>query len=775
MPNGACEPLTRSFDRGSRGRSAAGRRYAYIHEGAQHPVIRNGPVGCGSPAPRARRPASRRRRSCETQLCFHADEAFAPQVEVLPDTGAVHCEHVCQNIQALQVASTKNENAGVPVNGPDIQLLNTATSFIADLMNDAIFEEEGLITNECFIDSDSDDELEEHSSQIADTDIAVCETKDSVLDLIASDQPTDYEDVLSLVSLEPEERETELEALEYVSVALTLAKQAVQLGVDAQAALFEDVELERQAIAADKLLCNEEYKALEEEKRELDMERLAIGINVQQLELDKLEIDVERHALEMECEELGKHLEAIDEEFRKETCMIQFLRDALDSEARDLNVEKPTLDAEYSSLHAEKHAIDLVLMCEKHELQIEWESLDAVCREADAEQQPDVARRPEEKDTPEMVDEYPLITSIKETAAKLPVAQVESVLATESIAEPQQTEDLQPKRSRRKVIGGVHRPQAPNDKALAPPAADLHGSPKSAGRCSSKTALLTRLQLQGSSDVADVVPPLPRAPPSAPMAPAGPPRPMQGSASCSLRRQLSATRESFKTYRMDTDTPGEAPAAASKRMLSRPLSRANSTSSITDMYEALGSVEFHSLDCQDSDLLVSRPRPPSVGSLKPASTAAYGVSSSAACDGLVPSKSAGRPSMKGSRSLTQLHAPSAMELDLSDVGRRSIASCKGGLHMAQLASPAPASGRSRRKQGSVHAPFRGEFMESAPSSMMVRSNSMGALRATKNKQSAAGLLPALNVKNHGSLDIAEWNSCRIKPAHVWAGNTSAVF
>jgi len=745
-PNGACETLTRSFDRGSRGRSAAGRRYARIHEGVQPPKIRNGSVGCGSPAPRARRPPSRRRRSCETQPRFHADGAFAPQVEILPDRTAGHVEHSSKTIQAFQVASAKEDSPRVLQTRPEFQLLNCATSFIADLMNDAIFEEEGLITNECFIDSDSDGELEEHSSPIARTDIIAGETKDSVVDLIASDQPTDYEDVLSLVSLEPEERETELEAFEYVSVALTLAKQAVQLGVDAQEALFEDLELERQAIAADKFLCNEEYKALEEEKRELDMERLAIGINVQQLEVDKLEMDVERQALEMEFEELSKDIETIDEDFRRQTCVIESLRDALDSEALDLNAEKLTLDAEYSSFHAEKHAIEMALMLEKHELQMEWESLDAARREAAAEKQTDVARKPEAKDK----------------AAKLSVAKVEKVLATKSIAEVRQTEDPQPKRSRRKVIGD-----------LRPRATDLLTSPKLEARCSSKSALLTRLPLQGSSD-ADVVPPLPRAPPSAPMAPAAPPRPMQGSASGSLRRQLSATRDSFRTYRMNSDAPGDAPAAASKRMLSRPLSRANSTSSIADIYEALGSVEFHSLDCQDSDLLVTRPRAPSVGSLKPAA-ATSGGSSGAACDSLVPSKSTGRPSLKGSRSHMQLHAPSAMELDLGDVNWRSKASCNGGLHMVQPANPAPPSIRSRRKQGSEHGHFRGEFTESAPSPKVVRSSSMGALRATKHQQPAIGLLPALNVKHHGSMDIAEWNSCRRKPAHGRAGNTSAVF
>jgi len=239
---------------------------------------------------------------------------------------------------------------------------------------------------------------------------------------------------------------------------------------------------------------------------------------------------------------------------------------------------------------------------------------------------------------------------------------------------------------------------------------------------------------------------------------------MQGSASGSLRRQLSATRDSFRTYRMDGDEVGDAPAAANKGMLSRPLSRANSASSITDMYEALGGVEIHSLDCQDSDLLVTRPRAPSAGSLKPAPPATCGGSSSAACDGLLPSKSAGRPGLKGSRSHTQLHAPSAMELDLGDVGRRSIA-----------ANPAPPSGRSRRKQGSVNAHCHGDFMERPPSSTVVRSSSTGALRATKAKPSATGLLPALNVKNRSSLDFSEWNSCRKKLAHEWAGNTSAVF
>jgi hypothetical protein len=608
-------------------------------------------------------------------------------------------------------------------------------------MNDAIFEEEGFIMNECFIDSDSEEEL----------DIVAGETKESVVDLMVSEQTTDYEDVLSLVSLEHEERETELEAHEYVSVALTLAKQAVEY---AQAALFEDLEQERQAIADDKLICNEEYKTLQDEKRELEMERLALGMDVQQLEVDKVEMDLERQALDMEFEELSKDKEATDDDFRRETFTMDSLRDALDTETLVLNVEKQTLDAEYSSLHAEKHAIDKVLMLDKQEMQMERESLDAARREADAEKQADMARRPVEKDIPENADEYPSVTSIEDTAAKLPVAKVEIVHATESIAEAPHNEDPQPKRSRRKVIGAVLRPQAP-------PAPDPLTSPMLAANCASKSALLTRFPLHGSSDAADMVPP-PRVPRSVPMAPAAPPRLMQGSASGSLRRQLSATRDSFRTYRMDGDEIGDAPTGASKGMLSRPLSRANSASSITDMYEALGGVEIHSLDCQDSDLLVTRPRAPSAGSLKPAPPATCGASNSAVCDGLLLSKSAGRPSLKGSRSHTQLHAPSAMELDLGDMCRRSIA-----------ANPAPPSGRSRRKQGSVHAHCHGDFMERPPSSTVMRSSSMGALRATKSKQSATGLLPALNVKNRSSLDFSVGN--RKKLAHEWAGNTSAVF
>lgn len=244
---------------------------------------------------------------------------------------------------------------------------------------------------------------------------------------------------------------------------------------------------------------------------------------------------------------------------------------------------------------------------------------------------------------------------------------------------------------------------------------------------------------------------------------------MQGSASGSLRRQLSATRDSFRTYRMDTDETGD----ASKRMSSRPLSRANSTSSITDMYEALGGVEFHSLDSQDPDLRISRPRAPSVGSLKPAPAANFGGSSSAVCDVLVASKTAGKSSMKGSRSHTHLHKASAMELDLCDLGRKSVASCSGGLHMAQPPSPSPPSGRGRRKQSLGHAPSLGELREG--NSKPGRSSSMGALRIIKHKQTTTGLLPVLNAKTHSSLDVAEWNSCMLKPAHGWASNTSAVF
>lgn len=194
---------------------------------------------------------------------------------------------------------------------------------------------------------------------------------------------------------------------------------------------------------------------------------------------------------------------------------------------------------------------------------------------------------------------------------------------------------------------------------------------------------------------------------------------------------------------MDSNEHGDDPTAASKKMFSRPMSRANSASSITDMYETLGGVEFHSLDYQDSDLLITRPRAPSVGSLQPATM----------------------------RSHSQLHAASAMELDLGDVGRKSIASCN---RVLQATKTAPPSGRSGRKQGSVHCHSFGEFMENAPSSKVMRSSSMGVLRATKHNQSISGLLPALKMKGHNSLDLAEWNSCRKKPAHGWA-DTSAVF
>eukprot|EP00421_Protoceratium_reticulatum_P070595 CAMPEP_0168404666 /NCGR_PEP_ID=MMETSP0228-20121227/24754_1 /TAXON_ID=133427 /ORGANISM="Protoceratium reticulatum, Strain CCCM 535 (=CCMP 1889)" /LENGTH=887 /DNA_ID=CAMNT_0008418291 /DNA_START=12 /DNA_END=2671 /DNA_ORIENTATION=- len=209
LAQAACEQLTRALDRGNRARSLGFRRaQAKPHDGARAPsAARASTRGAGA---RSRGP--QRRAHCDVQ-------------------------HVCSKEQALDVEPKADDEDAEP-------LTSCVNTFVAELIFDAIVEDEGAYLQEVYVDSDDE---EGDPDNCAATDCHQLLTKEMLQgadDLAETEADcSDYEEVLSLASDDDEqEPDAELEAFECVQVAYAFARKAVTAGLEGHVALLEEKE-----------------------------------------------------------------------------------------------------------------------------------------------------------------------------------------------------------------------------------------------------------------------------------------------------------------------------------------------------------------------------------------------------------------------------------------------------------------------------------------------------------------------------------------------------
>uniref|UniRef100_A0A7S4R9U6 Uncharacterized protein n=1 Tax=Alexandrium monilatum TaxID=311494 RepID=A0A7S4R9U6_9DINO len=293
------EPMKPRAPEGSgRARSLAGRRVqAKVQEGARAPPrpTLSSPTGVTEMAPPPKpsgssgRPALLRRRSSnEVKQC--------PKDKPAP---------------------TKGADADMTEEAPlDLSILTCVDSFVADLIGDAVIEDDDTVLHEYFV--DSDDEVGEEDEYKEEKELfleAICEVSETAstaddaanpqepppeicgLDLsamkptlkeqfsadirdLSTAPPTpkqhemfDYEDVYSLDGDIDIEGDSEDEALEYVQMAYASARRATSAGLDYQVQLADEEEKAAAAIAEAQPAEEEEKAAVPSVKALLDEQK----------------------------------------------------------------------------------------------------------------------------------------------------------------------------------------------------------------------------------------------------------------------------------------------------------------------------------------------------------------------------------------------------------------------------------------------------------------------------------------------------------------------
>lgn len=562
----------------------------------------------------------------------------------------------------------------------DVQLLNCAKNFVSEIIEDAIREDEDLILYECYVDSD-DEELNAGGSQCSGARSTCQESLSSLFSKALAknaNEPSVETNIATTGTMQKEfaEAETMFEEIEDYEAVLSLASDDQE---------DEDLELE----------------AFTYVNMAFDFARKAVDV--------------------------GLSFEEAEEEEPSMICT-----DATeDTEQPVETLQKAASSAATCPTNAGKADAVIAEVFEGASESMESELTLTKAIEGPVQQQEVTAIVPLEpvEGTELAPSEEPEQDHTESAIVAASVAVQQSAVTTDALGETKKKEEL-PKRSRRKIIGGVVRaPQEVQHLSYDLVAEESTSATTSMGSAQTPpvhTALLTR-QLSKCA----------------------------GSPAGSLRRQLSAHKETFSSYRMDIGD--HSCDAGTRPKLAKPgaLSRAGSSSSITDAYEALG-VEFHSLDAKDyCELTVTMPRAPSAGSLT--------------C-----SKPLAPPILRGSRSSTQLYELSAMALDLGEASQRMMPPSRS---MANKSVPSSTPVKTVQKfQSQVrmdtsYATNHKELDVDKLWGQMSKSSSLGALRNVKSKQSS-GLLPALSVKPNTPVD---WSMNLTKPARRWPCGTSPVF